>query len=394
MDLQRKSSPPWPPSLGQQSQHPSHEQNLSDQQSSQGGNADGNLLSDEWSAEEQRILSEELARVPAALHPPTERYLLIAFKLPKKTTRQVALRAVWLERKEAGKRRKNGNEDNVSKRACREPYSRLGNAGTQLCGAMRLGTASHTSQAGVRLKPGGSLPAVGPISDANKGLGAAIWRLLGANCLILRKIKTNIASCRWLENNDLLLQSRDNLHSIMKHMDAMRGVMGKMPQLAVHINDELAGNLLNKAERNGVLSPFPHVGHRSLLIGPASGSPIPVTDLLPRLMPRVMSSTVPVNIPGVSLTAPPANPRQVNTPPRTEINADGFCTENPFLPLGMFSGSPDVGQLKVRSVDSSMHGKPPCSAHPYKSTRCAVGQNGKCAWVPLPCPTCQQCGSA
>ena len=357
MDLEPNAAPTG--ALEFQRPKPVKEQKQTDQQAPQVAGADNTSWSDNWSAEEHRILVEELVRVPATL-PPTERYVLIACKLPRKTARQVAQRAVWLARKDAGKRRKTGSEESAPKRQRRETSSRAVSSAPRIASPQQMGMPSLGSHASVQLKSGGSLPAVGPITDANKLLGTAISRLLEANYVLLNQIKMNMDGFRVPENNDLLSRFRDNLLSIIIHMDGMKGVMGKMPQLPVRINSELARSVLTKSPMNGLFPAFPGLGPIGLPMSPSPASPIPpnpFSGFFPGFIPCMMPGALPANIPGVtppiSLASPAAG--HTNTHPQTEMNPRPVLPGNPFVPLGMLPGSPQMGGLMMGPLPPGFH---------------------------------------
>lgn len=347
MDLQSNVTPAG--ALEYQRPQPACEQKQSDQQTPQVGCADNTSWSNDWSAEEHRILIEELERVPATL-PPTERYVLIACKLPRKTTRQVAHRAVWSSRKDGGKRRKSGSEESAPKRQRRDPVSRAANSTPRITAPQQLGTPNFGQQASVQPKSGGFVPAVGAITDANKVPWTTIWRLFQDNYVLLNQIKMNMDGFRVPENNELLSRFRDNLQSISTHMDGMKGVMGKMPQLPVRINSELAKSVLDKTNVNGLFSAFPALGPIALPMSPTPASPIPpipFSGLFPGFIPCMMPGALPANISGIlpPMSLASQTTGHTNVHPQTELNARPVMPPNPFVPLGTLSGNPQMGGM-------------------------------------------------
>ena len=78
----------------------------------------------EWTADEQTALEAGLARWPVDATPAAERYLRIAAGLPRKTARDVALRARWLAASGAAVRKRKAADEASSKKAQQQALRR------------------------------------------------------------------------------------------------------------------------------------------------------------------------------------------------------------------------------------------------------------------------------
>lgn len=180
------------------------------------------------------ITPSALKQYPASAHTPLERYLRIAAKLPNKTAKDVALRARWTH--EGGPRKRKAPVAAASERA------------KSARGQSRLGATSKLAKTASAPFVGTTQPV--PLDDhgaATVGVvGGPIATLLESNYAILNQLKINMQHCRVHENTELLMRYRDNILSILNHMNNMGGVMGQMPPLPVRMNVELANNFLPK----------------------------------------------------------------------------------------------------------------------------------------------------
>lgn len=72
-------------------------------------------------------------------------------------------------------------------------------------------------------------------------------QLLEQNYMILSQYKQNMQQYKVNENTSLLVQFRDNIHTILNQMSCMTGLMQCMPDLPVRLNEDLANSFLPKA---------------------------------------------------------------------------------------------------------------------------------------------------
>ncbi len=175
---------------------------------------------------------------PQHSNPPILRYLRIAALLQTKTAKDVALRSKW-------------TANNASTAKKRKAPS----------GATTPAAAPPPKHAKPRLAPPPKAappkPAPPPLDDhgaASVGVvSGPIATLLDSNYAILNQLKVNMQHCRVHENTELLMRYRDNILSILNHMNNMGGVMAQMPPLPVRMNVELANNFLPKVWGGGGL---------------------------------------------------------------------------------------------------------------------------------------------
>lgn len=190
-----------------------------------------------WTAEEQKLLEAALKQFPASAHQPLERYLRIAAKLATKTATDVALRARWTQEGGARKRK--------------APVAAVSDRSKQARGSSRPGAATSklakTTSASTPFVPTTQPVPMDDHGAATVGVvGGPIATLLDSNYAVLNQLKINMQQCRVHENTELLMRYRDNILSILNHMNNMGGVMGQMPPLPVRMNVELANNFLPK----------------------------------------------------------------------------------------------------------------------------------------------------
>lgn len=185
-----------------------------------------------WTAEEQSILENGL--IQYASLPIILRYANIAMELPSKTVRDVALRARWMNKKEASKRRK---EDHTRKsKDKREKVTESSSKSSQL----------HASRPGGHPYP---VPAV-PLDDEDgityKAIGGLTGELFEQNRHIFQKISANFSSYQIQDNISLFCQVRENLCKVMNDcsLSDTPEVMKQMPPLPVRLNEDLANTIL------------------------------------------------------------------------------------------------------------------------------------------------------
>ncbi|KAH8974229.1 hypothetical protein BDL97_01G091000 [Sphagnum fallax] len=187
-----------------------------------------------WSSAEQSSLEEGLVKY-AGLTNNLAKYIKLAALLPEKTVRDVALRCIWITKKENGKRRK-VEEQNASKKSKDKKQEKL-EAPTRPVAAVapRVPMPMYT-------------PPPPPVDNddgiSNDAIGGPTGRLLEHNTQVIAQIRANLAACKLQENTELLVQFRDNIFAILNGMTIMPGIMSQMPPLPVNLNSELADRIL------------------------------------------------------------------------------------------------------------------------------------------------------
>ncbi|KMT15813.1 hypothetical protein BVRB_3g057860 isoform A [Beta vulgaris subsp. vulgaris] len=203
-------------------------------------------IATDWTAEEQTILETGLNKHASVSK--INQYAKIAMELPKKTVRDVALRAKWMDtcpadlmsfktfiqRKDINKRRK---EDHTRKsKDKREKVTDSSPKSSQL----------HASRPAGHPYP---VPAV-PLDDEDgvsyEAIGGHTGELLQQNKLFFQKISANFSSYQIQENISLFCQARENLLKILNNcsVNDTPEVMRQMPQLPVKLNEDLANTFL------------------------------------------------------------------------------------------------------------------------------------------------------
>ncbi|KAJ4963483.1 hypothetical protein NE237_023422 [Protea cynaroides] len=189
-------------------------------------------LSTEWTAEEQSILDEGLAKYASESN--IVRYAKIAMQLQDKTVRDVALRLKWMKKKESSKRRK---EDHNLIRKNKDKKEKVTDTSAR--------TPSHL---GARPNvPPYALPMIPVDNDdgiSYEAIGGATGQMLEQNALAFNQISANLAAYQMRENIHLFCQARDNICTILNDLNDMPGVMNQMPPLPVKVNEELANSIL------------------------------------------------------------------------------------------------------------------------------------------------------
>ncbi|KAL4423702.1 hypothetical protein ABPG75_001003 [Micractinium tetrahymenae] len=193
----------------------------------------------DWTEEEQRALEAGLQRYPPEHFDLVQRYVKIAAMLPRKSVRDVALRARWTINQQLLKKRKPGElPPGAAAAGAKKP---LGMAGGLLPPkAPQIPPVPMMS--GMPSMPAAA--AVPADSATNAVIGGPIAQLLEQNFAILNEFRSNMTDFKVHENTQLLVQFRDNILAIINAMEAMGGVMAQMPQLPVRLNVDLANNFL------------------------------------------------------------------------------------------------------------------------------------------------------
>ncbi|KAL5543205.1 hypothetical protein UlMin_010915 [Ulmus minor] len=188
-------------------------------------------ISMDWSADEQAILEDGLAKYSA--ESAIIRYAKIAMQLQNKTVRDVALRCRWMTKKENSKRRK---EEHSLSRKSKDKKERVTDA-----------TAKSSHYAARSNAPPYAPPMIPADNDDGisfKAIGGPTGELLEQNAQVLNQISANIASFQIQDNINLLCQTRDNILKIMNEFLEMPDVMKQMPPLPVKLNEGLANTIL------------------------------------------------------------------------------------------------------------------------------------------------------
>ncbi|KAA8543600.1 hypothetical protein F0562_021654 [Nyssa sinensis] len=191
-------------------------------------------ISVEWTADEQSLLEELLARYASETN--IVRYAKIAMQLKDKTVRDVALRCRWMTKKENGKRRK---DDHNSARKNKDKKEKVTDP---------LAKSSHvtTRTSG----PPYAQPVIPVDSDdgiSYKAIGGATGQLLEQNAQALDQISANFAAFKIHENINLFCQARSNILAILNDLNNMPEIMEQMPPLPVKLNEELANSILPRS---------------------------------------------------------------------------------------------------------------------------------------------------
>ena len=195
---------------------------------------DGWGVSLDWTDDEQRTLEAALARLPPERVPALERYVRAATALPRKSVRDVALRARWTALQVSLKRR---TTVEPARRPGAPPRAPAPPPPPPPPPPLGGGAAAAT-----RAFLGAGAPrAPSPPPPAGE---AGVAALLDANLALLHQFRANMAAFRVAENTALLVRFRDNILAVIAGMEAMGGVMARMPPLPVKLNVDLANNFL------------------------------------------------------------------------------------------------------------------------------------------------------
>ncbi|KAH9554723.1 hypothetical protein CY35_08G077500 [Sphagnum magellanicum] len=191
-----------------------------------------------WSPTEQSSLEEGLLKSFVGRYAGQKnnlvKYIKLAALLPEKTVRDVALRCVWITKKENGKRRK-VEEQNALKKTKDKKDKVEAPTRPVAAVAARVPMPMYT-------------PPPPPIDNddgiSKDAIGGPTGHLLEHNVQVIGQIRANLAACKLQENTKLLVQFRDNIFAILNGMTNMPGIMSQMPPLPVKLNSELADRIL------------------------------------------------------------------------------------------------------------------------------------------------------
>lgn len=188
-------------------------------------------ISMDWSAEEQAILEDGLAKYATEAN--IIRYAKIAMQLQNKTVRDVALRCRWMTKKENSKRRK--EEHNITRKS-KDKKERV------------VDTSAKPSHFTARPNVAPYAPPMITMDNDDgisyKAIGGVTGELLEQNAQALNQISANLQAFQIQENINLFCQARDNILKIMNDLNDMPDVMKQMPPLPVKVNEELVNHVL------------------------------------------------------------------------------------------------------------------------------------------------------
>ncbi|KAM7265868.1 hypothetical protein ACFE04_003551 [Oxalis oulophora] len=184
-------------------------------------------ISPDWTSQEQSILQDLL--ITYASEFTLVRYAKIAHHFKDKTVRDVALRCRWINKKENGKRRKDGHSSTKNKDTKGKGIHSSVNSDSYL--TPRPNDPSY------------ALPII-PM-DNHDAIGGATGDLLEKNAQMFNQVSVNFGAYPQIHNNiSLLSKARDNIYKILNDLNDLPEVMRQMPALPVKVNDELANSIL------------------------------------------------------------------------------------------------------------------------------------------------------
>lgn len=190
-------------------------------------------LSVVWSSAEQSSLEEGLVKYAGQTNN-LVKYIKLAALLPEKTVRDVALRCVWITKKENGKSRKVEEQNAFKKSKDRK----------EKVEAPTRPAAAVVARPPMPMYTPPQLPIDNDDGISNDAIGGPTGHLLEHNAQVIGQIRANLAACKLQENTELLVQFRDNIYAILNGMTNMPGIMSQMPPLPVNLNSELADRIL------------------------------------------------------------------------------------------------------------------------------------------------------
>ncbi|KAF8647459.1 hypothetical protein HU200_065371 [Digitaria exilis] len=189
----------------------------------------------DWTAHELATLEEGLLRY--AREPNITKYIKIAAMLPTKTIRDVALRCCWTPGKESSSRNPDGYyagknmSYSKSKMAASTSVANIPMPPPITAFLLSL-SLHHPSQSSL-------VPMEVPVLDS------ATQHLLEENNQLLTQIASNIETFKTEENMDLFLLTNNNIRAILERMMETHSIMGRMPSLPVHVNEEHLTSLVH-----------------------------------------------------------------------------------------------------------------------------------------------------
>ncbi|CAM6077141.1 unnamed protein product [Sphagnum tenellum] len=200
-------------------------------------------LSLDWSSAEQSSLEEGLVKYAGQANN-LVKYIKLAALLPEKTVRDVALRCIWITKKEDGERRKVEQQNSSKKTKDKKEKAEAQLTRPLLEVAARVPPPMYTPP---------STPVDNDDGISNDAIGGPTGHLFEHNSQIIGQIRANLAACKLQENTELLVQFKDNIFAILNGMTNMPGIMSQMPPLPVKLNLELADRILPMSQSSNPL---------------------------------------------------------------------------------------------------------------------------------------------
>ncbi|KAG6389125.1 hypothetical protein SASPL_150584 [Salvia splendens] len=202
-------------------------------------------LSLEWKPQEESALEDLLEKYASESTPAV--YVRIAQALRSKTVRDVALRCIWMSKKENGKRKKEDISSLRKNEGKKEGLDAL--AESSQVPSLVNGLAVMSVDVDVD-----SVDRLNAIDDPAR-------QILRNNARALDQISINLSACKLDENIRLFIEARANMNLILKeHVQKLRGDINLilkdlrledkeefkqwMPSFPVKLNDDLANSIL------------------------------------------------------------------------------------------------------------------------------------------------------
>eukprot|EP00897_Mesotaenium_endlicherianum_P001662 jgi/Mesen1/1523/ME001323S00372 len=145
------------------------------------------ILSSVWTAEEQRILDDNLAKFSdEQQYSSLMRHIKLAALLPEKTVRDVALRCKWLAKNESGKRKR--EEPVSSKKSSKDKKEKAGE--------VHKGASTSRPATGLPLLLPPSVPPPNAEALSPDALKGKTKQLLDQNAQVILQIRTNFSAMK------------------------------------------------------------------------------------------------------------------------------------------------------------------------------------------------------
>ncbi|XP_022881225.1 uncharacterized protein LOC111398519 [Olea europaea var. sylvestris] len=196
----------------------------------------------DWSTDEQSILEDLLSKYSSDTI--IVRYAKIAQQLNDKTVRDVALCCKWMTKKGYGKRRK---DDQNSLRKNKDKKEKV------TASVPRSSQFANRSNGFPHTQPVLSIDNDDGISY--KDIGGATGQLLEQNAQAFDQISANFSALKIHENINLFCQTRNNILTMLKEIEAKAALPKQMPPFPVKLNEELADSILRQTS---MLMPMPN----------------------------------------------------------------------------------------------------------------------------------------
>ncbi|KAJ1410478.1 hypothetical protein SESBI_21979 [Sesbania bispinosa] len=184
-----------------------------------------------WSPAEQTILEEELVKYASETN--IIRYAKIAPLLNDKTSREVALRVLWMKKNANGKRRK--DDHNLTRKS----------KDKKVKGSDPAAESSQFAAQPIASPYALAMPMMdndGVISY--KAIGGLAGQLLEQNAQALSQISNNLDFGQFQDNISLFCQIRDRVTTIYNDINGMSELMKNMPPLPFTLNDAMLNDAI------------------------------------------------------------------------------------------------------------------------------------------------------